>query len=67
MNDVIKQLFLEALNASLHGERVRWENPLSAQDWAALFGLAQEHQVLPMIFEAAYACPAAQSADARLM
>ena len=67
MNDAIKQLFLEALNASLHGERVRWENPLDVKDWAALFQLAQEHQVLPMIFEAVYACPAAQSADARLM
>ena len=62
-----EQLFLEALNASLHGERVQWENPLDVKDWAALFQLAQEHQVLPMIFEAVYACPAAQSADARLM
>ena len=62
-----EQLFLEALRESLRGGRVQWENPLSAQDWAALFGLAHEHQVLPMIFEAVYACPAAQSADARLM
>ena len=62
-----EQLFLEALNASLHGERVQWENPLDVKDWAALFQLAQEHQVLPMIFEAVYACPATQSADARLM
>ena len=67
MNNAINLLFLEALNASLRGERVQWENPLDAQDWAALFQLAQEHQVLPMIFEAVYACPAAQSADARLM
>ncbi len=66
MNE-IEQLFLEALRESLRGGHVHWENPLSTQDWAALFGLAQEHQVLPMIFEAAYACPAAQSADARLM
>ena len=66
MNE-IEQLFLEALRESLRGGRVQWEKPLSTQDWAALFGLAQEHQVLPMIFEAAYACPAAQSADARLM
>ena len=66
MNE-INQLFLEALSASLRGGRVQWENPLSAQDWAALFGLAHEHQVLPMIFEAVYACPAARSADAQLM
>ncbi len=67
MNDAIKQLFLEALNASLHGERVRWENPLDVKDWAALFQLAQAHHVLPMIFEAVYACPAARCADAQLM
>ena len=66
MNE-IEQLFLEALRESLRGGRVQWENPLNAQDWAALFGLAQEHQVLPMIFEAVYACPAAQNADVRLM
>ena len=66
MNE-INQLFLESLGASLRGERVQWENPLSTQDWAALLKLAQAHQVLPMIYEAVYACPAARSADARLM
>lgn len=66
MNE-IKGLFLEALSASLRGEQVRWAQPISAQDWAALFGLAQAHQVLPMIFEAVHACPAAKEADARLM
>ncbi|MDY3763440.1 MAG: nucleotidyltransferase family protein [Candidatus Ventricola sp.] len=62
-----EQYFLEALAASLRGERVQWENPLETQDWAALFQLAQAHHVLPMIFEAVYACPAASSADAQLM
>ncbi|MGN0776110.1 MAG: nucleotidyltransferase family protein [Candidatus Ventricola sp.] len=62
-----EQLFLDALRESLRGGRVQWENPLDAQDWAALFALAQAHQVLPMIFEAVYACPSAQSADAQLM
>ena len=65
--NAINQLFLEALAAGLRGERVQWENPLDAQDWAALFQLAQAHHVLPMIFEAVYACPAASSADAQLM
>lgn len=65
--NAINSLFLEALAASLRGERVKWEKPLEAQDWAALFQLAQAHHVLPMIFEAVYACPAARSADARLM
>lgn len=65
--NAINSLFLEALGASMRGERVQWENPLDAQDWAALFQLAQAHHVLPMIFEAVYACPAARSADDRLM
>ena len=65
--NAINSLFLEALGASMRGERVQWENPLDAQDWAALFQLAQAHHVLPMIFEAVYACPAARSADAQLM
>ena len=62
-----EQYFLEALSASLRGECVQWETPLEAQDWAALFKLAQAHHVLPMIYEAIYACPAAQRADAQLM
>ena len=66
-SDLIKQLFLQALGASLRGERVNWDMALSTQDWADLFRLAQTHQVLPMIFEAAYACPAAKGADPRLM
>lgn len=66
-NDLIKQLFLEALGASLRGERVRWEMELTAKDWAELFQLAHVHQVLPMIYEAVYACPAARTADPRMM
>ena len=65
--NAINQLFLEALAAGLRGERVQWENPLEAQDWAALLKLAQAHHVLPMVFEAVYACPAAKCADAQLM
>ena len=66
MNE-IEQLFLEALRESLRGGRVQWEKPLTTENWAQLFKLAQDHHVLPMIFEAAYACPAARSADPRMM
>ena len=65
--NAINLLFLEALAASLRGGRVQWKKPLTTQDWAALFQLAQAHHVLPMIFEAVYACPAAKCADAQLM
>ena len=65
--NAINPMLLEALAAGLRGERVQWENPLEAQDWAALLKLAQAHHVLPMVFEAVYACPAAKCADAQLM
>ena len=65
--DLIKQLFLEALGKSLRGECVRWDMDMPNEQWAQLFQLAQEHHVLPMIFEATYACQAARNADPRLM
>lgn len=64
---LIRKLFLEALGASLRGERVAWDAPMSTQAWNDLFQLAHAHHVLPMIFEAVYACPAARCADAQLM
>ncbi|MBQ4264919.1 MAG: nucleotidyltransferase family protein [Clostridia bacterium] len=64
---MIKKLFLEALGASLRGAYVDWKDELRQEDWADLFLLAQKHQVLPMIFEAVYASPAARSADPQMM
>lgn len=54
-------LFLDALRASLLDSSVDWteEQQISQQDWARLFQLADTHQILPMIFEAVYSCPAA--------
>ncbi|MBE5773445.1 MAG: hypothetical protein E7337_05870 [Clostridiales bacterium] len=66
-SDLIKGLFLEALGASLKNERVAWDMELTTENWVELFRLAHAHHVLPMIFEAAYACPAARRADPRLM
>lgn len=65
--DLIKQLFLEALGKSLRGECVCWDMDMPNEHWVQLFQLAQEHHVLPMIFEATYACQAARKADPRLM
>ncbi|MBQ8619665.1 MAG: nucleotidyltransferase family protein [Clostridia bacterium] len=64
---MIRELFLEALGASLRGEYVGWDMPLTTENWVELFQLAQAHHVLPMIYEAAYACPAARGADPRMM
>lgn len=59
----INQLFLEALGASLSSRQVVWEKALPEETWAALFRLAQAHQVLPMIFDAVYSSPAARQAN----
>ena len=65
--DEIQNLFLTALRAGLRQERVNWEQPMETEQWAELFQLAAEHKVLPMIYEAVYACPGARAADARLL
>ena len=63
--DSVKQLFLQALRASLKGESVAWDMGLSADEWVRLFSLAETHSILPMIFEAVYACPDAKRLDAQ--
>ena len=63
----INQLFLEALNASLSGRQVCWNEALPDETWAALFKLARAHQVVPMIFDAVYSCPAAGKANPAMM
>ena len=63
----IQQLFLEALKAALKNEQVEWNNKLEAQEWMDLFRMAEVHQILPMIYEAVYRCPAAQMADPQIL
>ena len=54
-------LFLQALKAALDNEPVTWDGEITPGTWAALLNLAETHKVLPMIFQATYACPAASS------
>ena len=56
--NAISEKMLEALRCFLNGEKVMWEDGLSADDWAGLFRLCQHHQILPMIYDTVYACPA---------
>lgn len=56
----IHNLFLQALKASLKNETLSWEEGTSAAEWEQLFVLANEHHVLPMIYEAVFRCPAAK-------
>lgn len=66
MMELKDRLFLEALKASLQDEKVAWDVEMQPQDWAALLQTANIHQVLPMIYEAVYECPAAKRVDQRL-
>ena len=59
-------LLLEALGAALKNEAVQWTQPMEPEQWAALLQLADKHRVMPMIYQAAYRCPAAQQADPAL-
>lgn len=59
-------LLLQSLGAWLDGKGVDWDGELGEDIWAALFHKAEAHGILPMIFEAVYACPAAGKADPRL-
>ncbi len=54
-------LFLEAMGCALADKSVDWTQEVSAEDLMEVLALSQEHHVLPMIFEAVYACPAAQA------
>lgn len=56
-------LFLQAVAAALENEQVDWDEEISREEWNAVMNLAEMHRVLPMVYQAVYACPAAQRAD----
>ncbi len=57
MLDTVMNLFLDAYAHALHHERVNWTQDISEAEWKALFQMAQEQNVLPMIYEAVFQCP----------
>ena len=59
----VNALFLQAMKASLRGQLVNWGDDVSADQYAQLLELAQNHHVLPMFFEATYRCPAAAAIE----
>ena len=59
----IHKLFLEAMAAALKDQTVSWGAEVSADDLARIITLAQEHHVLPMIFEVIYTSKAASAMD----
>lgn len=60
-------LFLQAVAAALKNEPVAWAEPISNEEWKTLLHLAEAHRVLPMVYQAVYACPAAALAEPKLM
>lgn len=62
----IHALFLEAMKASLEDKTLSWGQEVSPEQMQDVMALAQEHHVLPMIFEAAHACSAMATMDGLL-
>ena len=62
----IYALFLEAMKAAMQDRTVSWGEDVPPEQMNKLLDLAHEHHVLPMIFEAVYACPAAAAMDGTL-
>jgi hypothetical protein len=56
-------LFLEALRAALENRQVHWDTDVTPEQMSQLVWLSQEHHVLPLIYEAIYACPATTYMD----
>ena len=52
----VQQIFLKILGSAVKGEELRALPELTPQDADALFGLAKIHRVLPLVYEAIYAC-----------
>lgn len=58
------QSFLRALRAALRGRTVSWtgagpgKGPDSPETWGRLLRMASVHNVLPMVYEAVWPCPA---------
>lgn len=53
--------FLEALRASLEQKALQWNTRISEQQWMEFYHQAEIQNVLPLIFETVYSCPAKQS------
>ena len=59
----IYELFLEAMRCSLEDRQVHWSADVSPEQMSQVLSLAEQHHVLPLVFEALYACPAATNMD----
>lgn len=65
--NAVSEKMLEAMKCFLNGEKVLWEEGVSPRQWEELFVLSAHHQILPMVYEAVYSCPAFASCPAPLV
>ena len=56
--NALNEKMLEALRGFQNGEKAAWKDGFSAEDWQEFFCLCQYHQILPMIYDTVYECPA---------
>ena len=63
----ISEKMMEALCCFLKGRKAVWEDGLDAEEWAEFFRLSQHHQILPMVYDAVYSCPAFRTCPEGLM
>ncbi len=61
-----QMMFLEALKASLCGEKVQWDEYITEENWGELFQMADRHHVLPLIYDVVYDCESAKINDLSL-
>ncbi|MBQ7415857.1 MAG: nucleotidyltransferase family protein [Oscillospiraceae bacterium] len=59
----IYELFLEAVHAALENRQVTWGAGVTPEQMYQITALAEQHHVLPLVFEAIYNCPAATNMD----
>lgn len=56
--NALNEKMLEALRCFQNGEKAAWKDGFIAEDWREFFRLCQYHQILPMIYDTVYECPA---------
>ena len=65
--ELLHQRFLEALKCSLEKKKVEWKEEITKEEWVELFTLAQEHHILPLIYDAIYSCKSAKDKEELLL
>ena len=56
-----EKMLLDATMHAIHKKSVKWDAPVPPSDWSALMELAAEQKVMPLVLEAVFSSPAAES------